>query len=55
MLGDVMAGYSRLMKYSDSSHFWSRQNVNLQQKNPGWLGYIGDYTTQVYRDDIKPL
>ena len=37
MLGDVMAGYSRLMKYSDSNvsarfHFWSRQNVDLQQK-----------------------
>ncbi len=20
------------------------------EKNPGWLGYIGDYTTQLYRD-----
>ena len=20
------------------------------EKNPGWLGYIGDYTTQSYRD-----
>ena len=25
------------------------------EKNPGWLGYIGDYTTQLYRDYIKPL
>ena len=25
------------------------------EKNPGWLGYIGDYTTQVYRDYHKPL
>ena len=24
-------------------------------KNPGWLGYIGDYTTQAYRDYNKPL
>ena len=20
------------------------------EKEPGWLGYIGDYTTQLYRD-----
>ena len=26
-----------------------------QEKNPGWLGYIGDYTTQLYRDYNKPL
>ena len=26
-----------------------------QWKNPGWLGYIGDYTTQLYRDYNKPL
>ena len=27
------------------------------EKNPGWLGYIGDYTTrtQVFRDYNKPL
>ena len=28
--------------------------INIPQvsneKNPGWLGYIGDYTTQLYRD-----
>ena len=23
------------------------------EKNPGWLGYIGDYTTQLYRDYNK--
>ena len=22
----------------------------LVTKKPGWLGYIGDYTSQVYRD-----
>ena len=27
----------------------------VRQKNPGWLGYIGDNTTQVYRDYDKPL
>ena len=26
-----------------------------RKKNPGWLGYIGDYTTQLYRDSNKPL
>ncbi len=25
------------------------------EKNPGWLGYIGDYTTQLYGDYNKPL
>ena len=25
------------------------------KKNPGWLGYTGDYTTQLYRDYNKPL
>ena len=24
-------------------------------KKNGWLGYIGDYTTQLYRDYNKPL
>ena len=26
----------------------------LVDQNPGWLGYIGDYTTQLYRDYNKP-
>ena len=25
------------------------------EKNPGWLGYLGDYTTQLYGDYNKPL
>ena len=25
------------------------------EKTTGWLGYIGDYTTQLYRDYNKPL
>ena len=25
------------------------------EKNPGCLGYIGDYTTQLYGDYHKPL
>ena len=31
----------------------SRDRSN--EKIPGWLGYIGDDSTQVYRDYIKPL
>ena len=27
---------------------------NLYEQKPGWLGSIGDYTTQVYRDYNKP-
>ena len=25
------------------------------EKHPGWLGYIGEYTTQLYREYNKPL
>ena len=25
------------------------------EKKTGWLGYVGDYTTQLYRDYNKPL
>ena len=24
------------------------------EQNPGWLGYIGGYTTQIYRDYNEP-
>ena len=27
----------------------------INEQNPGWLGYIGDDTTQLYRDCNKPL
>ena len=29
--------------------------TNEPRKKPGWLGYIGDYTTQLYWDYNKPL
>ncbi len=49
-----------------SYFFWSRMNqagiqwnVNCwdmsNEKYLGWLDYIGDYTTQLYRDYNKPL
>ena len=31
------------------------ENHLSHEKNPGWLGYIGDYTTQLYRDYNKLL
>ena len=40
------------------SHIISRGAFSPQvsnEKNPGCLGYIGDYTTQLYRDFSKPL
>ena len=35
----------------------SLHNINelSNEKNLGWLGYIWDYTTQLYRDYNKPL
>ena len=33
----------------------SHKNELSHEKNPGWLGYIGDYTTQLYRDKNNPL
>ena len=31
------------------------QCFRMLPKNPGWLGYTGDYTTQLYRDYITSL
>ena len=33
----------------------SNQNHMSNEKNLGWLGHIGDYTTQLYRAYNKPL
>ena len=30
-------------------------NLSHEKRAPGWLGYIGDYTTQLYGDYNKPL
>ena len=29
--------------------------LSNEKRAPGWLGYIGDYTAQLYRDYNKPL
>ena len=34
---------------------WTLKTYLSNEKNIGWLGYIGDYTTQLYRDYHKPL
>ena len=48
----------------DSLSPYDDRNVNTwvmmkpkmsNEKNPGWLFYIRDYTTQLYRDYNKPL
>ena len=31
----------------------SKGHMSNEKRAPGWLGYIGDYTTQVYRDYNK--
>ena len=53
--------------FSDVTHIFSKLlhgtqvclvnfgKTTEQWKKPGWLGYIGDYTTQLYRDYNKPL
>ncbi len=40
-----------ISKRSEAQRCYHMSNEN----NPGWLGYIEDYTTQSYRDYNKPL
>ena len=44
---------SSILAVADS--WFLLRNQMSHEKNPGWLGYIGDYTTQLYRDYNKPL
>ena len=37
------------------SNFFEEISQMSNEKSPGWLGYVGDYTTQLYRDYNKPL
>ena len=50
-VGDIPASYVSL---PEGNNFWLRGSPE-QWKNPGWLGHIGDYTTQLYWDYNKPL
>ena len=37
-------------------YFWVDTHMQMShEKKPGWLGYIGDYTTQLHRDYNEPL
>ena len=46
-----MEGFPRT--WWDTLTRWGPKNQLSNEKNP--VGYIGDYTTQVYRDYDKPL
>ena len=36
-------------------NYRSYVGIRFYIKNPGWLGYVGDYTTQLYRDYNKHI
>ena len=48
-----MEGFPRT--WWDTRTRWGPKNQLSNEKNPRWLGYIGDKATQVYRDYNKPL
>ena len=41
--------YFEALELSIDDVFWHSLTW-ATKKNPGWLGYIGDHTTQLYRD-----
>ena len=43
------------MNLANPMFFWLFFNQMSHEKNPGWLFYMEDYTTQLYRDYNKPL
>ena len=49
-------GYNPILTFDPfTSYPGTWPNHLSHEKNPGWLGYIGDYTTQLYRDYNRPL
>ena len=60
-----IAGFASRLSEARASNDWNYSNYVLQaliqaqieqwKRAPGWLSYIGDYTTQLYRDYNKPL
>ena len=49
-----MEGFPRTLW--DTRTRWGPKNqLSNEKRAPGWLGYMGDYATQVYRDYNKPL
>ena len=37
------------------SNLFEANDLSNEKRAPGWLGYIGDYTTQLYWDYNTPL
>ena len=50
-----MAKELRSLQEDDMLQVMGAIHVNHEKRAPGWLGYIGDYTTQLFRDYNKPL
>ena len=49
---------SPLVGHREGSPPWLssvRMKKMSNEKNPGWLGYIGDYTTQLCGDSNMPI
>ena len=49
--GRAVKNSSWSLAYDDSYE----GDMSHEKRAPGWLGDIGDYTTQLYRDYNKPL
>ena len=53
---DWMCGFWVIFFYRFYHGIHHHEKTPFEQwKKPGWLGYIGDYTTQLYRDYNKPI
>ena len=50
-----LLGWNIFENVQTNLELYSKDPYLSNGKNPGWLGYIGDYTTQLYRDYNKPL
>ena len=52
----IHSAFSRQGLKHESAHALKEKATSMEQwKNPGCLGYIGDDTTQLYRDYNKAL
>ena len=48
--------YGRSFWVKFDTHFTHKRKIQVSnEKNPGCLGYVGDYTTQLNRDYNKPI
>ncbi len=50
MIDEVMGLLRRCRTENHRPNIQKKMKIYLsQEENPGWLGYIGDYTTQLYK------